>query len=92
MASSRGREAEGLATDRHPFTIMKREYTEEDVMRALEAITSGASTSWASKNYGVPRSTLQERLKGRQSYQEAASYLQKLSLVQEQGLTDWVLV
>ncbi|KAF4631462.1 hypothetical protein G7Y89_g6669 [Cudoniella acicularis] len=71
---------------------MKRIYTEEDVMRALDAVAGGATISGASRDYGVPRGTLQERLKGRQSHQEAARHLQKLSPVQEKRLTDWVLV
>jgi 4-hydroxybenzoate polyprenyltransferase len=71
---------------------MKHTYTEEDVIRALNTGVDGATISRASKSYGVPCSTLQERLKGRHSHQEAAEHLQKLSLVQEKSLTGWILV
>lgn len=43
-------------------------------------------------DWGVPRSTLQNRINGRVSSKEAYEPFQRLSPVQEQRLTDWVLV
>lgn len=71
---------------------MKHQYTEEDVMRALDAIGNGASTRKASLEWGVPRSTLQDRIRGHDNRQIGATHLQKLAPVQEKRLTDWVLI
>ena len=65
---------------------MKLTYTEEDIMRALEAIANGVSIRQAWRNYGVPRSTLQDRLYGNKSHREAAIPQQKLSAVQKKRL------
>ena len=45
----------------------------------------------ASLDWGVPRSTIQERIYGRVTITEAKEPFQRLSSVQEQRLTDWVL-
>ena len=71
---------------------MKRSYTEYNVIQALDAIANNVSIRRASLDWGVPRATLQNRLYGHESHQEAAIPLQKLSPVQEKCLTDWVLV
>ena len=71
---------------------MKRLYTEYDVMQALESITNSVSIRNASLNWGVPRSTLQDRIYGHVSHQEAAIPLQRLAPVQEQRFTSWILV
>jgi hypothetical protein len=70
---------------------MKRPYTEDDVQRALEAVIGGKSVRKASLDWAVPRSTLQDRINGRVSMREAQEPYQRLSQVQEQRLTDWVL-
>jgi hypothetical protein len=70
---------------------MKPKYTEEDVQRALDAVIKGGSVRKAHKDYGVPRSTIQNRIYGHVSMREAKEPYQRLSLVQEQRLTDWVL-
>ena len=66
---------------------MKSKYTKEDVMRALDAIANGISIRQAQRDYGIPRSTLQSRLYGHKSHQEAAISQQRLSEVQEKRLT-----
>jgi hypothetical protein len=71
---------------------MKPLYTEEDVQRALDDIANGKSVRKASLDWGVPRSTLMDRINGRVSYSEAKAPFQRLLPVQEQCLTDWVLV
>jgi helix-turn-helix, Psq domain len=70
---------------------MKPEYTEYDTMCALEEVANGKSLRKASLEWGVPRSTLQGRNTTTQSYQEAASYLQRLPIVVENRLTNWIL-
>jgi 4-hydroxybenzoate polyprenyltransferase len=71
---------------------MKRLYTEVDVQRALADIAKGKSVRRAALDWGVPRGTLHERINGRVSHREAHEPFQRLSEVQEQRLTDWVLV
>ena len=71
---------------------MKRSYTEDDVQYALNDIANGKSVRKASLEWGPPRSTLMDRINGRLSYSEAKAPFQRLSPVQEQRLTDWVLV
>ena len=70
---------------------MKPRYTEEDLQRALNVVINGKSMRKAYRDYGVPRSTIQNRIKGHVSMKEAKEPYQRLSLVQEQRLTDWVL-
>ena len=67
--------------------IMKPQYTEYDVMCALEEMANGKSLRKASREWGVPRSTLQGRNATTQSRQEAAEHLQRLPTVVEDRLT-----
>lgn len=38
-------------------------YTEENLRRAIEAVRNGSSVNGASKNYGIPRKTLERKIK-----------------------------
>ena len=67
-------------------------YTEADVQKALNVIANGMSQKKAGLEYGVPRSTLQNRIKGHISREEAHVPQQRLSTVQEERLAKWVLV
>ena len=67
------------------------QYTEEDLQRALNAIANGMGQRIAAREYGIPRSTIQLRINGSISRQEAHIPQQRLSEVQEQHLTKWVL-
>ena len=71
---------------------MKPRYTEDDIQYALRDIANGKSERKASLDWGVPRGTLWERTQGRVSRLESHAHLQRLAPVQEQRLTDWVLV
>ena len=71
---------------------MKRLYTEDDVQYTLDDITNRKLVHKASLEQGPPRSTLIDRINGHVSHSEAAAPFQKLALVQEQRLTDWILV
>ena len=71
---------------------MKPSYTEDDIQRALAAVANGRSVRKACLDWGVPRSTLQNRINGHVSLKEAHEPFQRLSPVQEQRLTDWVLI
>ncbi len=70
---------------------MKSNYTEEDFQQALNTVANRGSVRKAERDYGIPRSTLQNRIYSHVSMKEAKEYYQRLSPVQEQHLTDWVL-
>lgn len=70
---------------------MMTQYTEEDVDSALEAIAMGRSVRKAALEWGIPRATLQHRIAGTQPRSTAFSGLQRLSKVQEDHLTQWIL-
>ena len=72
------------------YYIMKQ-YTEDDVNQALDAIASGQSLRKAAIQWGIPRSTLQDRLNGNQPWNGAFSSRQRLSTTQENHLSQWVL-
>ncbi|KAK2749934.1 transposase [Colletotrichum kahawae] len=63
-----------------------KQYTEDEVIQALNDITNGVSTRTTSRRWGVPRSTLISRIKGHQPRQEAFQDLQRLSASQEASL------
>jgi 4-hydroxybenzoate polyprenyltransferase len=60
---------------------MKLEYNKQDIQQALNAITNSISQRKAELEYRVPRTTLQNRMKGHISRQEAYVPQQKLSTV-----------
>ncbi|KDN61477.1 hypothetical protein CSUB01_12460 [Colletotrichum sublineola] len=67
-------------------------YTEDEVNRALADIANGVSARVASKRWGVPRSTLQDRNKGAQQRSAAFEDYQRLSHAQEAKLANWVQI
>jgi len=70
---------------------MKLEYTEFDVQCALTEIANGKSLRKAALEWGVPRSTLQDRNKTTLPHVKATNHLQRLPTVIENRLTNWVL-
>jgi hypothetical protein len=70
---------------------MKPQYTKYDVMRAMDDVANGKSLRKAVLDWGVPKSTLRDRLKDYTTHREAAEYLQKLPLALENRLTEWIL-
>lgn len=70
---------------------MKLSYNEQAVQEALHAIANGMSQNKAELEYGVPRSTLQNRLKGIPTRQQAHAHEQRLSPTQEDHLAEWIL-
>ncbi|KAF4921140.1 Jerky protein-like protein-like [Colletotrichum fructicola] len=68
------------------------EYIEFEINRAIDAVTSGSSIRQASKIYGIPFTTLQNRLSGTQKRRDAFEDLQRLSASQEAKLASWVQV
>ncbi|KAK0367669.1 transposase [Colletotrichum limetticola] len=67
-------------------------YTENEVVRALEAIGNGLSVNRASIVFGVPRSTLRNRRRGHQTRAIAFADLQRLPPWQEDQLAQWVRI
>jgi transposase len=63
------------------------------IQSAICDLNAGVFTSQrkAAKAYGVPRSTLQERINGRQPNAIAHQQQQRLTPEQERFLVDWIL-
>jgi hypothetical protein len=66
-------------------------YLESDLDNAVNVVKTGTSVKRAVSDWGVPRSTLQKRLKGAITLKEHALSVRKLSDVQEVHLLNWVL-
>jgi hypothetical protein len=71
---------------------MKPKCTEADMQDALHAIANSMSQKKAGLEYGIPRGILQDRINSRISRQEAHLPQQRLSTVQEERLTQWILI
>jgi hypothetical protein len=68
-----------------------RHYAEVELFRAVEEVRAGNPVATVARQYSIPRGTLRARLKGGYSHSTAAEHLQRLSIVQEQRLVDWIL-
>jgi hypothetical protein len=66
-------------------------YTEGDVQNALTDLRNGVPLGTAATRNGVPRNTLRGRLNGAQPYRQAHSDEQRLTAVQEEHLSLWIL-
>ena len=64
---------------------------ESMVEKGLYRIQNGASIAKTSREVGIPRSTLRDRLSGRLPIQEAKADCQRLSPMQEEFLVNWIL-
>jgi hypothetical protein len=67
------------------------QYSEQDLLAALGDVRNGKSLRYASREWGVLLSTLQNRNKGRESHTIASESQQKLSTSQEEHRTSWIL-
>jgi len=77
---------------KHTTESIKPTYTEINLLNAIDAVKSGSSIRQASRDWGIPLTTLYGRLTGRVSRREAKEHVQRLSPTQESSLVDWVLV
>ncbi|OHX01204.1 transposase [Colletotrichum incanum] len=68
------------------------QYTEDELNQALEAIANGVSQRQAARIYGIPKTTLQNRITGTQTRAAAFEDLQRLSVSQEAKLASWVQI
>jgi len=67
-------------------------YTENALAAALNAVDRGDPIRRVARDYGIPRTTLQHRLAGRQTKTTAHTFQQKLSPVQESRLAEWICI
>ncbi|KZL67132.1 transposase [Colletotrichum tofieldiae] len=74
-----------------PYSLMVQ-YTEDELNQALEAIANGVSQRQAARIYGIPKTTLQNRITGTQTRASAFEDLQRLSISQEAKLASWVQI
>ena len=66
-------------------------YTKEHVENAIRDLENGDSMRTAAKRWGIPRTTLQSRLKGAEAAVISRESRQRLSKSQEGHLRDWIL-
>lgn len=68
------------------------QYNDENLVKALEAVRNGASQRETCRNYGIPRATLQDRIKGRVAEKPRQMgpdpYLSKEN---EQTIVEWII-
>jgi hypothetical protein len=67
------------------------QYTEADIQNALADIQNGVPKSTAAMRYGIPLTTLRDRISGSWHHKIAYSNIQWLSIVQEEHLARWIL-
>ena len=67
------------------------QYTEHDLLAALSDVRNGKSLRLASREWGIPLSTLYNRNKGYESHTIGAKNQQRLPPNQEEHLSTWVL-
>jgi hypothetical protein len=67
------------------------QYQEQDLVAAINDVRNGKSLRQASREWGVPSSTLSDRIRGRENHTQASESQQKLSPSQEEHLTTWIL-
>ena len=63
------------------------QYTEQDLLAALADVRNGKPLRQASREWGVPFSTLRDNNEGSESHAVAAESQQRLSKIQEEHLT-----
>ena len=66
----------------------KHTYTEEDLQKALELISSGAKFNSTCKDFGIPTSTVRSRMKGCKSWKDRDHTV--LGKEEEGHLTQWI--
>ena len=66
-------------------------YTKDDLAQALNDVANKKPIREAAREWGIPYPTLRMRTKGSESHSNAAESQQRLSRVQEEYLTQWVL-
>ncbi|ESZ91407.1 transposase [Sclerotinia borealis F-4128] len=72
--------------------MISKLHIENDISAALNAIVNGVSIRKAALDYGIPRTTLYNRIKGRVSHQKSHQSMQKIAPIQEKRLVEWILV
>ncbi|ESZ92697.1 transposase [Sclerotinia borealis F-4128] len=72
--------------------MISKLHIEDDIAAALNAIVNGVSMRKAALDYGIPRTTLYNRINGRVSHQKSHQTMQKIAPIQEKRLVEWILV
>lgn len=68
------------------------EYTDEDLNEAIRMVKNGRSVVKAASQHSVPRSSLRDRLAGKEPKGRAHEGQQRLSHALEKELCDWLRV
>lgn len=67
-----------------------KKYTVESMAKAMEAVAQGATTSSAAKNFGVPRTTLLDKINGRSSIDCMKGPSTVITEKEEEHLANWI--
>ncbi|KAK2009295.1 hypothetical protein LZ32DRAFT_683801 [Colletotrichum eremochloae] len=67
-----------------------KQYTEDELHRALLEVNAGCPIRQAACRWGIPYGTLRHRLKGRQSRNAAFTHMQHLAETQEENLASYI--
>ncbi|KAL8356743.1 hypothetical protein RB601_001856 [Gaeumannomyces tritici] len=70
----------------------EKRYIEEDVERALAAVRAKGGIRRAARLYGIPESTLRNRIKGALPIRQSQKEYQRIALEQEKRLANWILL
>lgn len=65
-------------------------YSHEDLFRALEAVKGGESVNMASKRFGIPQSTLDAKVRGKNPIARKMGPQPILGLESEELLVNWI--
>lgn len=65
-------------------------YTHEDLLRALEAVKNGERVNMASKRFGIPQSTLDAKVRGKNPIARKMGPQPILGLEGEELLVNWI--
>ncbi|KAL8383628.1 hypothetical protein RB595_010701 [Gaeumannomyces hyphopodioides] len=70
----------------------EKQYTEQEIERAVAAVQAKVPIRKAARTYGIPTSTLRDRLKGALPIRQSQKPFQRLGPAQEKGLADWIRI
>lgn len=72
--------------------ISKRRYSQDDLQQAMDMVRrEGVSIAAAAKNFGIPKSTLQDKLSGKYAIDAKMGRPSVLTPQEEKHISDWVI-
>ena len=72
--------------------MREKQYTEEEVEQAVAAVQDSVPIAYAARHFGIPRSTLRDRIKGALPIRQLQKPYQRIAPEQEKRLANWILL